>query len=87
MAKRQHGMRSIFLKFLLLLPIMDIPPTPPGQTGNFYRRLIERRKRQRQREGFASEVKLEGEIQLVPREQPEESQTGSENGLGGCDEG
>lgn len=84
MAKRQSKNRGILLEFLLLLPILDIPPRPPGETGNIYEIWLKRRKRRQ--EGFASESKLQNGLRLVPQKQPDETSTGSEDDLGNYDE-
>ncbi len=80
MARKQRSDCSNLLKFLLLLPILDIPPRLPGETGNIYQTLIKRRRRQR--DDCASEVPLQSGLSLVPREQPDEASSESENDFG-----
>lgn len=67
MTKERRKTWNGLLKLLLLLPVMDISPRPPGKTRNPYQ-IINRRKRQQ--DIFAQEKR--DEIRLVSREGPDE---------------
>lgn len=64
--------KGLLKLLLLLLPVMDIPPRPPGKTRNPYQ-IINRRKRE---QGIFVWEKR-GEIRLVTQEKPAE--TSAEN--------
>jgi len=72
MTKKRCRLNGI-LRFLLILPVMDIPPRPPGKTKNFRRTFLKR-------ETYSAE-RPATEILLIQRQKPDETPTGSEDEL------